>query len=193
MSVEKINDDRLLQQYLSGESSAINALLARYQDRVFTSIYLKVRCHALAQDIMQETFIKVVRTIDAGKYKEDGRFYQWMMRISYNLCIDHFRKVKRRPSKVRDDKGYIMSSQKEHSKNKEESLILDEKCKQVQELIDELPPEQREVVVLRHYSDLSFKEIAELTGVSINTALGRMRYALNNMRKKIEDKSLVIY
>ena len=193
MSVEKFNDNRLLQLYLSGESSAINTLLSRYQDRVFTSIYLKVRCHALAKDIMQETFIKVVRTIDAGKYKEDGRFYQWMMRISYNLCIDHFRKVKRRPSKVRDDKGYIMSSQKEYSNNKEESLILDEKCKQVQELIDELPDEQKEVVILRHYSELSFKEIAEMTGVSINTALGRMRYALNNMRKKIEERSMVIY
>ena len=193
MSVENFNDDRLLQLYLRGESSAINTLLRRYQDRVFTSIYLKVRCHALAQDIMQETFIKVIKTIDAGKYKEDGRFYQWMMRISYNLCIDHFRRIKRRPTKVRDDKGYIMGNQREHSHNIEESLVLDEKCKQVKNLIDELPPEQREVVILRHYSDLSFKEIAEITGVSINTALGRMRYALNNMRKKIEDRAMVIY
>ena len=193
MSREMLTDEGLLHQYLNGEKRAIDTLLEKYQDRVYTSIYLKVKCRALAQDLMQETFIKVIKTIDSGKYREDGRFYQWMMRISYNLCIDHFRRVKRRPKKIRDDRGTVMERQKDSCRNHEEHWILDEKCQQIKMLVEALPQEQKEVVILRHYSELSFKEIAKLTNVSINTALGRMRYALNNLRKMIEERKMVMH
>ena len=193
MSTELLTDNRILRLYFDGEKRAIDALFERYHKKLLTSIYFMVRCEATAQDILQETYIKALRNLDSGRYKEDGRFYQWIARIAHNHCIDQIRKKKRRPQKVRDDKGLVLGRLQDNVRNTEQQWVLDEKCYQIRVLIDALPQTQREVVIMRHYMDMSFKEIANITGVSINTALGRMRYALKNLKKMIEDKGLSMY
>ena len=142
-----------------------------------------IRCEASAKDVLQETYIKALRTINSGRYKDDGRFYQWIARIAHNHCIDQIRKKKRRPQKIRDDKDIVIRHLQDNVLNHEDQWILDEKCYQVRRLIDALPENQKEVVIMRHYMELSFKEISDMTDVSINTALGRMRYALKNLKR----------
>ena len=190
MQVHVLSDKQLLGQYMSGNEAALETLISRHKEKVYTSILFFVKDHALAEDIFQDTFIKVIDTLRSGKYKEEGKFLPWVMRITYNLCIDHFRRQKRTPTITNSDGYDIFNVLKFSDGSAEDDMIRDQTRNKVRKLIDQLPAEQREVVILRHYSELSFKEIAELTNVSINTALGRMRYALINMRKMIAEKNI---
>ena len=186
------SDKDLLQQFKAGDDAALELIVKKYQDKVFSSILFMVKHRALAEDILQETMIKVINNLRAGKYNEEGKLSQWMMRVSYNLCIDHFRRVKRKPSTTEADGSEVIDYKVANTNNAEQSMIRQQTCEAVRDIIDQLPPEQREVVVLRHYAELSFKEIAEMTGVSINTSLGRMRYALGNMKKLMEAQNVVL-
>lgn len=185
-----MSDQELVTLYLSGQEKALAMLVNRHKDKMFTSIYMLVRERSIAEDILQDAFVKIVSTLKSGKYNEEGKFIQWAMRIARNLVIDHFRKAKKMPT-VNDSEGNdVFSYINVQEENQEEFVIRNEREQKVRRLVEELPPEQREVLVLRHYAELSFKEIADLTGVSINTALGRMRYALNNLRKLIEEHNI---
>jgi len=179
-------DQDLVRLYLEGKESAFEILLARHKDRIYTQIYMLVRDEELANDIFQETFVKVIRTLKQGRYNEEGKFLPWVMRIAHNLSIDHFRRSKKMPF-VRETAEYDpFAAIPRDEKNAEDLWIEDIINDDVRRLVDELPDEQREVVLMRHFSGMSFKEIAERSNVSINTSLGRMRYALINMRKMIE-------
>mgnify|MGYP002857607170 CR=1 FL=1 len=192
MTLKLIGDRALIGMYKAGNDSALTELISRYKDKVYTSILLFVKDDVLAEDIFQDTFIKVIETLRKGKYYEDGKFLPWVLRISYNLCIDHYRKVKRAPT-ITNSEGYdIFKVLKFVDDNAEDRMIKKQTCAKVRQLIDQLPNEQKEVVILRHYADLSFKDIASITNVSINTALGRMRYALINMRKMITERQIAI-
>jgi len=192
MDLRIISDKELVQLYIARKETALAELIRRHKDKVFTSIMMFVKDTYLAEDIFQDTFIKVIDTLRRGNYYEDGKFLPWVMRISYNLCIDHFRKTKRRPTITNSDGFDIFNVLKFEANNAEEDMIRGETISKVRQLVEKLPSEQKEVVVLRHYADMSFKEIAAITNVSINTALGRMRYALINMRKMIEEKQIVL-
>ncbi len=185
-----ISDQDLINQYLSGDSSSLELLINRHKNQIFTSILFMVKDRYLAEDIFQETFCKVIDTLNAGKYREEGKFLPWVLRISHNLSIDHFRKTKRTPTVETSDGFDIFEILKFTDKNVEDSMIESEVHSKVRKLVDQLPEEQKEVVILRHYAGMSFKEIANLTQVSINTALGRMRYALQNLRKIILEKEI---
>ncbi|HKK38720.1 MAG TPA: sigma-70 family RNA polymerase sigma factor [Cryomorphaceae bacterium] len=186
MQSNSATDQELVRLYLEGNESAFEALLSRHKDRIYTQVYMLVRDEELANDIFQETFVKVVRTLKLGRYNEEGKFLPWVMRIAHNLSIDHFRRSKKMPF-VRENEDYDpFASIPREEKNVEDQWIDDVINEDVRKLVDELPEEQREVVMMRHYGGMSFKEIAERSNVSINTSLGRMRYALINMRKMIE-------
>ncbi len=191
MVTKEYSDQELVRQYLNGEQSSIEKLIRKYKDKVYTYILLMVKNEHLAQDIFQETFIKVIKSLHKGKYQESGKFVSWVIRIAHNLIIDHFRKNKQTRFYSNDDYEMdIFNSKKFSDKTIEDDIVKDQIVNDVKKLIEYLPEEQKEVVLLRHYGGLSFKEIAEQTGVSINTALGRMRYALINLRKLIDDKNL---
>ena len=190
MQVQPLNDQTLIVQYLDGNDRAFEELLNRHKDRIYTQIYLFVKDNALAEDIFQDVFIKIIDTLRKGKYNHEGKFVQWAMRIAYNMCVDHFRRNKRRPTVSPTETFDIFDVLPMSDDDAETSIIKSETHKKIRQLVDQLPPEQREVVVLRHYADMSFKEIAKLTRVSINTALGRMRYALINIRKMVEEKKI---
>ena len=186
-----ISDQALVQQYLAGNESSLEKLIIRHRDRVYGAIYNFTKDVYLTEDLFQEVFIKVVDKLRAGKYNEEGKFLPWVLRMAHNLCIDNYRKTKRQVSIVTSEEFDLFEILPVDSTNGEE-MIIDQQLKdKVRHLLNELPEEQREVVLLRHYFEFSFKEISELTGVSINTALGRMRYALINLRKVIEDKKIV--
>lgn len=188
MLCEKISDKELVSRYLRGDESALEILISRHQERIYTYIVSLVKDRQLAEDIFQDVFIKVVNTFKRGKYHEEGKFLPWVMRISHNLVIDTFRKLKRNPHVDGGDSYNIFDTIKQEEPNAEEKLVFEQMTGVVTECIQELPEEQRKVLEMRHYADLSFKEIAEETGVSINTALGRMRYALINLRKIISER-----
>ncbi|MBR9922517.1 MAG: sigma-70 family RNA polymerase sigma factor [Bacteroidetes bacterium] len=190
MQVTPLNDQQLIHSYLDGDERAFEELLNRHQQKIFTSIYLFVKDQSLAEDIFQEVFIKIIDTLRKGKYNHEGKFSQWAMRISYNLCVDYFRRNKRRPQVQPTEDFDIFDVLKVTDENAEQSIIRSQTHAKVRKLVDMLPPEQREVVILRHYADMSFKEISKLTRVSINTALGRMRYALINIRKMVEERQV---
>ena len=183
MQKNLIPDQSLVVSYLEGNEAALEMLIRRYKQKVLTSIYMLVHDRYLAEDIFQETFIKVIHSLRQGKYQHEGKFLPWVIRIARNLSIDHIRRRKKMPaitdSEGRDVFGYI----KVEEPNAQDRMELNQTNGLLFELIETLPEEQREVLILRHYGDLSFKEIAELTGCSINTALGRMRYAILNLRK----------
>jgi RNA polymerase sigma-70 factor (ECF subfamily) len=184
-------DYDLVKLFVSGEQRGIETLINRHKDRVYTYIYLIVKNHQLAEDIFQDTFIKVIRSLRRGKYRDNGKFLSWVLRIAHNLIIDYFRREKLLNTFSKDDYELdVFNSPKFSDVNIEEQLIKNQIHKDVRQLLDELPQDQKEVVILRHYLGLSFKEIADQTDVSINTALGRMRYALINMRKMIEERNL---
>ena len=187
MNVKTLGDKELINLYLEGNQKAFEVLLTRHKNKIYTSIYLFVKDHDLAEDIFQEVFIKIIDTLRKGKYNHEGKFLQWAMRISYNLCVDYFRRSKRRTKVSPSETFDIFDVLEVKDDNMETSIIKNETYSKVRKLVDMLPPEQREVVILRHYADMSFKEIAALTRVSINTALGRMRYALINIRKLVEE------
>lgn len=189
----EISDKVLIKNYISGDKSALSTLITRHKDKVYTSILMFVKDASLAEDLFQDTFIKVIETLNKGKYYEDGKFLPWVMRISYNLCIDHYRKAKRSPNIANPTEDFdIFDVLKSNNNNAEQIMIKNQTNSKVRQLIDNLPDEQKEVVILRHYAEMSFKEISKLTGVSINTALGRMRYALINLRKLIVDNNIPI-
>jgi len=192
MQVTKLSDQELITQYISGNDRAFEVLLVRHKQKIYTSIYLFVKDHALAEDIFQEVFIKIIDTLRKGKYNHEGKFVQWAMRISYNMCVDYFRRSKRRPKVSPTEAFDIFDVLPVKEDNAEQTIIRSQTHDKVRKLVDMLPPEQREVVILRHYADMSFKEIAQLTRVSINTALGRMRYALINIRKMVEEKEIIL-
>ena len=186
-----MSDQELIQQYLSGNDIAIEKLINRHRTKVFTYIVLVVKNQQLAEDIFQDTFIKVIRSLVDGKYKDNGRFVSWVIRIAHNLIIDHFRKEKQINTLSNDDyEADIFNSKKFSDQNIEDLMIKDQITNDVRQLVDELPEEQKQVILLRHYGGLSFKEIAEQTDVSLNTALGRMRYALINLRKLLARKNI---
>ena len=191
-----LNDQELVQAYIKGDQTAIETLINRHRSKVFTYILLTIKNQQLAEDLFQETFIKVVQSLRGGKYKDNGRFLSWVIRIAHNLIIDHYRKEKQMNSVSNDDTEVdLFNSRKFSDRNIEETIVNNQIRSELRSLINELPDDQREVVLLRHYGELSFKEIAEQTNVSINTALGRMRYALINLRKLIREKdlSLTVY
>lgn len=185
-----LTDKELIAQYLGGDEKSFEELLNRHQQKIYTTIYLFVKDDSLAQDIFQEVFIKIIDTLRKGKYNHEGKFVQWAMRISYNLCVDYFRRNKRRPKVQPTDTFDIFDVLGSKEDNAEQMMIKSQTHQKIRNLVDMLPPEQREVVILRHYADMSFKEISKLTRVSINTALGRMRYALINIRKLVEDHKI---
>ncbi|MCB9251020.1 MAG: sigma-70 family RNA polymerase sigma factor [Flavobacteriales bacterium] len=186
----QISDKQLIKNYRNGNEACFEMLLNRYKSKVFTTIYLIVQDKYIAEDIFQETFIKVVRTLKSEKYKEEGKYLPWVITIARNLAIDYFRRNQKMPKITGSNGEDIIKNLQVFEKNREEEMIQNQKEAKVRELIKLLPQEQQEVLVLRHYGELSFKEISDITQVSINTALGRMRYALHNLRKLIEEKEL---
>lgn len=192
MNVRTLTDKELIQQYLNGDEKSFEILLNRHKSKIYTSIYLFVKDTDQAHDIFQDVFIKIIDTLRKGKYNHEGKFLQWAMRIAYNMCVDQFRRSKRRTKVSPSETFDIFDVLETHEDNMETSMIKDQLYGKIKQLVDQLPEEQREVVILRHYADLSFKEIAAITRVSINTALGRMRYALINMRKMVGEKELLL-
>ena len=189
MRNRSISDSQLVSQFLLGKEGAFDVLTQRHQSRIYTAIYLIVRDRYIAEDLLQETFIKALKTLREGKYNDEGKFLPWISRIAHNLAIDHFRKDRRYPHIVLKDGSPLLNSMRFSESSAESVQITCENRTWVRTCILELPKEQREVLIMRHYLDMSFQEIADKTGVSINTALGRMRYALINMRKKMNINS----
>ncbi|WP_041632871.1 sigma-70 family RNA polymerase sigma factor [Maribacter sp. HTCC2170] len=188
----QIADSLLIQNYIQGDERALEILINRHNQRLSSFIYSKVNDREITEDIFQDTFIKVIRTLKRGRYNEEGKFLPWVMRIAHNLIIDHFRKNRRMPLFEGTSAFNIFSVISDEKLNIEKQLIKNQIDEDLVLLIEELPADQRDVLVMRIYKDMSFKEISENTGVSINTALGRMRYALINLRKIIEENNIVL-
>ena len=193
MSKIPVNDAALISAYIQGDSKAFETLLNRSKSKVYTTIYLIVKDRYIAEDLLQETYIKALDVINQGKYNEEGKFSAWIMRIAHNLCIDHFRNNKKMPIQRATDKYDPLDFVQETSNNVLKQVIQKEVTKEVRQLIGMLPSEQREIVMMRIVYDMSFKEIADHLNISINTALGRMRYALINLRKHIEKQEQVTH
>ena len=187
-----LSDSDLIRLYLDGDESALKALILRHEQKIFTYILSSVKSRELAEDLFQDTFIKVINTLRAGAYKDEGKFAQWVMRIANNLKIDYFRKAQRLPAYESNGDFDIFDTLSIEDPSVEQKMIQEQVYSDIQDLLHYLPEEQREVLEMRIYQDISFKEIAELTKVSINTALGRMRYALINLRKMNEEKNVVL-
>ena len=186
---DMLNDKELVLRYRDGDVASFQILVDRYQNKIFSYVLMLVKDKQLADDIFQDTFLKIIRTIKAGAYKEEGKFIQFAMRISHNLIIDHFRKAKRLPMVDPTKEDYdMLDNARFMDPSIEEQMVTEQTYDDVRKMIEFLPAEQREVLVMRMYDDMSFKEIAEATNVSINTALGRMRYALINLRKMAKEK-----
>ncbi len=184
--IEKgLSDSQLVSLYRNGNEDAFEVLLNRHKSKIYTAIYLIVKDRYTAEDLLQETFIKAINTIRGGRYNEEGKFLPWISRIAHNLAIDHFRKEKRYPEVVLEDGSMLFNSMDFAVESSEDKQMIRETRSKLREYIRELPVEQKHVLIMRHYLDMSFQEIATRTGVSINTALGRMRYALINLRKKM--------
>jgi RNA polymerase sigma factor (sigma-70 family) len=191
-TMNSFNDQQLINEYLDGNCEAFSTLVERHKDKIFTSIYLLVKDKYLAEDLFQDCFIKVIDTINSGGYNEEGKFLPWVMRIAHNLCIDYFRKVKRRPSIKTSDEHDIFELINFSEQGVDEKMMQAQSYQRVTKMLDMLPEDQKEVIVMRHFADLSFKEISNITGCSINTALGRMRYGLINLRKMMTEKQIAL-
>ncbi len=191
--LEILNDKELVESYRNGNVASFELLVERHQNKVFSYILMLVKDRQLADDIFQDTFLKIIRTIKAGAYKEEGKFIQFAMRIAHNLVIDHFRKSNRLPMADSVNNEYsIIDNLKYTDRSIEDEMIEEQVYNDLRKMIDLLPDEQKEVLNMRMYADMSFKEIADATNVSINTALGRMRYALINLRKMAKDYNLTL-
>ncbi|TDQ31525.1 RNA polymerase sigma factor [Zeaxanthinibacter enoshimensis] len=188
----QIDDSILVRDYIQGDEKALELLLKKHNQRILSFIYSKVRDRDIAEDIFQDTFIKVIRTLKKGSYSEEGKFLPWVMRIAHNLIIDHFRRNKKMPKYQGNKEFDIFSILSDGELNAERRLIKEQIEADITVLVDQLPEDQKEVLTMRIYKDMSFKEIADITGVSINTALGRMRYALINIRKMVEQNNIVL-
>ena len=185
-----LSDQQLIGQYIKGHEGSLEVLINRHKSKIFTHIVLIVRDRALAEDLFQDTFIKVIKTLRAGKYREEGKFLPWVMRIAHNLAVDYFRKSNRMPTTSGGDDFDIFDVISDTQASIEDVVVEDEIHSDLRALVEELPEKQKEVLIMRHYCDMSFKDIAEETNVSINTALGRMRYALINLRALIEEREV---
>ena len=194
MDIKKTNtpDADLITEYLKGSETSLEKLINRHQLQIFNFINSKVNDRDKSEDIFQDTFIKVIRTLKNGSYNEEGKFLPWVMRIAHNLVIDHFRKNSRIPIIENKEEFDIFQFLSDTTPNAEVALVQEQVLKDIQNLVDELPEDQKEVLIMRLYRDMSFKEIAENTNVSINTALGRMRYAIINLRKMISDNKIAL-
>lgn len=194
MKAQMKSDKELIGRYLNGDHNSLERLINRHQNRIYAYILMIVKDKDLADDLFQDTFIKVINTLRSGSYNEEGKFLQWVMRIAHNLIIDYFRKSNRIPviDNSKNEDFNIFDTIEITDKSIEEQIITDQIHKDVRKLIELLPAEQKEVLYMRHYAEMSFKDIAEVTNVSINTALGRMRYALINLRKLIAEKNIVL-
>lgn len=190
MDFPNLEDKELIRFYLKGREEAFECLMLRYKDKVFNYLSFNVRDRDLANDLFQETFFKVITTLKKGKYNEEGKFLPWVMRIAHNLMIDHFRKNSKMPTTNGGEDFDIFDVLPNKEKNAEQHMIGDQAKRHVKQMIQYLPQDQKEVLMMRIYYDMSFKEIAERTNVSINTALGRMRYALINLRKMAEERNI---
>ncbi|MFT4735289.1 MAG: RNA polymerase sigma factor (sigma-70 family) [Algoriphagus sp.] len=192
--MEKVrkNESELVSAYIQGNDAAFDTLVERYKSKIYTTIYLVVKDQYVAEDLMQDTFIKAIKTLRKGKYNEEGKFLPWILRIGHNLAIDYFRRAKRYPKVVFEDGSNVFNTLNFSEDSIETVQIKKESHEHLRGLIKQLPDQQREVLIMRHYEDMSFQEIADATGVSINTALGRMRYALINLRK-LMSKSVFAY
>lgn len=191
--LNSLNDNELVHRFIKGDQESLETLIVRHKSRIYSYILLIVKNQELAEDIFQETFIKVIRSLKRGKYTENGKFVSWVLRIAHNLIIDHFRKEKLKGTISNDSSDVdIFNSQKFAEDTIEDKMVTSQILNEVKHLVSELPEDQQQVIRMRHYMGLSFKEIAEQTDVSINTALGRMRYALINLRKLIEEKNLTL-
>jgi RNA polymerase sigma-70 factor (ECF subfamily) len=185
-----LDDSQLVGQYINGNEVAFEELVNRHKSRIFTTIYMIVKDQYVAEDLMQEVFIKAIRTLKSGRYNEEGKFLPWILRIAHNLAIDKFRKNKRYPTIVMDDGNSVFETLEFAEGTFEDAQMKRDVHKSLRKLISELPEAQKQVLIMRHYMDMSFKEISDQTGVSINTALGRMRYALINLRKKMQQYNI---
>ncbi|OUR90711.1 RNA polymerase subunit sigma-24 [Flavobacteriales bacterium 34_180_T64] len=192
MRHELITDAVLVKNYIDGDESSLSVLIHRHKQKIYSFIYSKVFDRDVTEDVFQDTFIKVIKTLKLGKYNEEGKFLPWVMRIAHNLVIDYFRKNNRMPKFDNSGEFSIFSVLGDQALNAEKQLIKDQVECDLRRLIEELPEDQKDVLVMRMYQDMSFKEISERTGVSINTALGRMRYALINLRKVIDKNNIIL-
>jgi RNA polymerase sigma-70 factor (ECF subfamily) len=188
----QISDALLVQDYVAGNEEALSTLIKRHESRIYGFIYSKIADRDISNDIFQDTFIKVIKTLKSNSYNEEGKFLPWVMRISHNLIIDYYRKNKKMPLYRETEDFSIFSIMSDDSLTIENQIIADQVEMDLKKLIEELPCDQKEVLVMRMYQDMSFKEISEITGVSINTSLGRMRYALMNLRKVIDKHQIVL-
>ena len=190
--LNNLTDQQLIHLYMDGDADALATIVMRYKDKIFTSIYLLVKDKYLAEDIFQDVFIRVIDTLKGGRYTDEGKFLPWAMRIAHNMCVDHLRKVKRSPAIKTSDDRDIFEVLNFSEPGADHRMMAGQSHDRVRKMVDMLPEDQREVIVLRHYADLSFKEIADLTSCSINTALGRMRYGLINLRKMMTEKQIAL-
>jgi RNA polymerase sigma factor (sigma-70 family) len=188
----ELTDQEIIKMYVAGDVNALSPLIIRYKDKIFTSIYLLVKDRHLAEDIFQDVFIRIIDTLRGGRYSDEGKFLPWAMRIAHNLCVDYFRKVKRNPTIKTSDDRDIFDVLNFSEAGIDSRIVNEQTSDKVRRMIDLLPEDQREVIILRHYADLSFKEISQLTDCGINTALGRMRYALLNLRKMMSEKQIAL-
>ncbi len=191
-NLSTLTDQELVRSYMNGDSNAMNVLVERYKDKIFTSIYLLVKDKYLAEDIFQDVFIRIIDTLKGGRYTDEGKFLPWAMRIAHNMCVDHFRKVKRSPSIKTSDDHDIFEVLNFSEAGADQKIMANQSHDKIRKMVDLLPEDQREVIILRNYANLSFKEIADLTNCSINTALGRMRYGLINLRKMMTEKQIAL-
>ncbi|MBO7570937.1 MAG: sigma-70 family RNA polymerase sigma factor [Bacteroidales bacterium] len=192
MTYDKFTDQMLIDAFVAGDKKCIEVLIQRYKDNVYSYILLNVKNPTLADDIFQDTFVKVISSLKSRGYSDEGKFLSWVIRISHNLIVDNFRNQKNMGTTSSDENEFVLNSTSLSDSTVEDRIVEDQIFADVKKLLDYLPPEQKEVVMLRHYGDLSFKEIADVTNVSINTALGRMRYAIMNLRRIVEEKNIIL-
>ena len=188
----QVTDNQLVAAFQQGNNNALEVLISRHKDKIFTSILILTKDKYMAEDLFQDVFIKIIDTLRSKKYNEEGKFLPWALRVSHNLVVDHFRKVNRKPTIITSDKQDIFEMINVVEEGVDRTMIRTQSQERMRKVVDMLPEEQREVIVLRHFADLSFKEIAEITNCSINTALGRMRYGLMNLRKLMTEKQIAI-
>lgn len=191
-ALSKKTDHELIHHFMEGHTEALEALVLRHKDKLYTSILFLVKDKYLAEDIYQDVFIRIIDTLRSGRYTEEGKFLPWAMRIAHNLCVDHFRKVKRTPTIKNGEDKDIFEVLNFAEDSMETKMMKRQSHDRVREMLQRLPEDQREVIILRHYADMSFKEIASITNCSINTALGRMRYGLINLRKLMTQKQIAL-
>ncbi len=192
MAYDKFTDQMLIDSFIAGDKKCIEVLIERYKSKVYSYILLNVKNPTIADDIFQDTFLKVISSLKVKAYSHEGKFLQWIIRIAHNLVIDYFRYQKNTNTTSSDENEYILNSNNYTESTFEDKIVEDQILADVKKLVDYLPPDQKEIVMLRHYGGMSFKEIADFTGVGLNTALGRMRYAIINLRKLVDEKGVIL-